>query len=250
MSQAQSSPESGLEPLLAVAVMFTELGERLLSATPADVFNVLTEIAVDRVPGAHAASVTTLRRGKFTTVGATDERARRADALQYDLGSGPCVDAILDQALYRPDDLRHDHRWPEYGRRVSAELGWSSMLSYRLGSDLVDGEMIAGLNIYSAQASAFDDLAVRTGLLLATHGALLMAATTHRDRAEHLDRALRNSRDIGVAIGVLMATHKLTRDQAFDLLRVASQNSNRKISDIAAEVGDTGHLDLRPHRDT
>ena len=250
MSETEPLPESAREPLLAVAVMFSELGERLLHAKSVDVFNVLCEMAVQRVPGAQAASVTTLRRGKFTTVGATDERARRGDALQYQLGSGPCVDAVLDQALYHPGDLRCDQRWPEYGRRVSAEIGWISMLSYRLGGELLDDETIAGLNVYSAQVSAFDDLAVRMGLLLATHGALLMAAGSHRERAAHFERALGNSRDIGVAIGVLMTKHNLTRDQAFDLLRVASQNTNRKLSDIAVEVGDTGHLDLNPRLET
>ncbi len=49
-----------------------------------------------------------------------------------------------------------------------------------------------------------------------------------------------------MAMGVVMATYKVTRDQAFDLLRVASQNSNRKLADIATEVIDTGALSL-PH---
>jgi hypothetical protein len=44
---------------------------------------------------------------------------------------------------------------------------------------------------------------------------------------------------------VLMTKHKITRSsQAFDLLRVASQNTNRKLADVATEVGGTGTLDL------
>jgi hypothetical protein len=45
-------------------------------------------------------------------------------------------------------------------------------------------------------------------------------------------------------MGVLVATLKVTRDQAFDLLRIASQNSNRRLVHIAAEVNDTGVLPL------
>ena len=37
-----------------------------------------------------------------------------------------------------------------------------------------------------------------------------------------------------------MAHHQLTRDQAFDLLRLASQRTNRKLADIAREVAETG----------
>lgn len=43
-------------------------------------------------------------------------------------------------------------------------------------------------------------------------------------------------------MGILMTRYRVTRDQAFDLLRITSQRSNRKLRDIAAEVGDTGIL--------
>jgi AmiR/NasT family two-component response regulator len=45
-------------------------------------------------------------------------------------------------------------------------------------------------------------------------------------------------------MGVLMANHKITRQEAFDLLRIASQRSNRKLRHIATQVADTGTLDL------
>jgi hypothetical protein len=41
-----------------------------------------------------------------------------------------------------------------------------------------------------------------------------------------------------------MTRYGLTRDQAFDLLRIASQHRNRKLSDIATEVAETGALEL------
>ena len=37
-----------------------------------------------------------------------------------------------------------------------------------------------------------------------------------------------------------MARRNLTRDQAFAILRYATQNSNRTLQDVAAEVADTG----------
>jgi AmiR/NasT family two-component response regulator len=39
-----------------------------------------------------------------------------------------------------------------------------------------------------------------------------------------------------------MARHRITREQAFGLLRMASQNSNRKLHDVARDVADTGEL--------
>jgi AmiR/NasT family two-component response regulator len=55
-------------------------------------------------------------------------------------------------------------------------------------------------------------------------------------------RALESNREIGVAMGILMQRHQLTREQAFDVLRGVSQDSNRKLSVVATEVADTGIL--------
>jgi AmiR/NasT family two-component response regulator len=43
-----------------------------------------------------------------------------------------------------------------------------------------------------------------------------------------------------------MARRLVTRDQAYDLLRRASQHSQRKLADIAAEVADIGILEFDP----
>ena len=50
------------------------------------------------------------------------------------------------------------------------------------------------------------------------------------------------NREIGAAVGILMATHNITQDQAFELLSNASQRLNRKLRDIASGIvrGDQG----------
>ena len=63
-------------------------------------------------------------------------------------------------------------------------------------------------------------------------------------QAGNLSQALQSNREIGVAMGILMNQHRFTRQEAFDVLRVASQNSNRKLADIAVEVADTGTLSI------
>jgi hypothetical protein len=245
---ADSDPDHTAQDsvLLDVAKMFDELGEQIRANDSTSAFDAVTEVAVTQVPGARAASITTFEHGRFTTVAATDDRARRADTIQYELGSGPCLDAIVEQSIYHPQDLRHDPRWPQYGSRVHDEVGWLSMLSYRLYPELAARELIAGLNIYSDIEHAFDTAALRIGLLLATHGAMAVAAQAKGDQNAQLVRALETSREIGVAVGVLMTRYRLTRDQAFDLLRISSQRTNRKLRDIALDVGDTGALPLDP----
>ena len=234
--------ESDASALRAIATMFAELGAQLHAPRSETCFAALTRVAAAQIAGTRSASVTTLRAGKFRTEAATDDLSRRGDALQYELGSGPCIDAIVDSAVYHPIDLRHDERWPAFGRRAWSELGVASMVSYRLSADFLPDEMIAGLNLYSDELDAFTSTAVWIGSLLATHGAAAIAAELNRDKAVNLEHALGTNREIGVAMGVLMARYRVTREQALDLLRITSQRSNRKLRDIATEVADTGIL--------
>lgn len=233
MSPSPLSDPAGL------AELSDELG-RLLPADNATLGEIV-DVATKWVPGTAGASITSYRSGHFTTDAATDERVRRADALQYELGSGPCVDAVLDDSIYHPDDLLTDDRWPEYGSRVAREQGYRSLLAYRLHTGVE--EVLSGLNLYADEPGAYDDAAVARGLLVATRA----ASSISRRKMEHLEKALANSREIGAAVGVLMATHKVTRDQAFDLLSVASQRRNRRLRDVAAEVVESGWL--RPRSD-
>jgi AmiR/NasT family two-component response regulator len=59
---------------------------------------------------------------------------------------------------------------------------------------------------------------------------------------ENLCRALEHSRDIGVAMGVLMSSRQVSRDEAFDLLREASMRTNRKLHLLVLDVIKTGVL--------
>ena len=203
----------------------------------------LVRAAADRVPGATEASVTMLRHGRLSTVASTGDAATRADALQHE-GVGPCAGAVLDETVHRGADGRCVGRrsWV-WGGRAHEEEGVRSALSYRLAV-LDHSETTAALNIYSEQPDAFDETSVNTGLVLATHASLLITAMLARDRADHLARALKSNREIGVAMGILMQRHRLTREQAFDILCVASQDANRKLADIATEVADTGILTI------
>jgi hypothetical protein len=224
-----------------LAAIFAELERELTALTDADsVLRLLTTRAVELVPGAEHAGITRGRNGRFETVGATDELVDDVDAVQYELGSGPCVDAILEATVFNAPDLRADQRWPDFGARA-ADLGVHSMLSFRLFTEN-NPDLIAGLNLYAGKPSAFDEASESMGMLFATHGALAVAGAAAQEKADNLVIALQNSREIGVAMGVLMARHQITREEAFNLLRIASQRMHRKLADVAGEVADTGTL--------
>ena len=246
MSRAQHDPA-------ALAGLFSGFGRELNSLRTVDeVMETISRRAFESIPAAQHAAISRGRKGKFETIAATSELPLEVDAIQYELCSGPCVDAILADTTYRVGDLAHDRTWPEFGRRASAEFGIHSMLSVRLY--LENDDLLAGLNLYSAELDAFDETDQTTAVLLATHGALAHTAARRQDKIDNLEQALVNSRRIGTAIGVLMASYRVTDEQAFDLLRIASQSRHRKLIAVAEDVIESGELELPPlpesrHRD-
>ena len=218
-------------------------GEVRGSADRAGALRAVTTACARMIPAADAAGVTVVTTRGYETRGATDELAERVDRIQFDVGDGPCIAAAVEQAAYRVDDLRTDARWPDFGPRAAEETGVLSMLAFRLFFE--DDELVAALNLYSRKPEAFDDAAQVTGLAASSYGAELITSERRNAEVGQLRTALESNRDIGAAVGVLMTLHKVTREQAFDLLRIASQNTHRKLIDIARDVIDTGSLELR-----
>ncbi|HEY2297180.1 MAG TPA: ANTAR domain-containing protein [Jatrophihabitans sp.] len=58
----------------------------------------------------------------------------------------------------------------------------------------------------------------------------------------NLEVALRSSRVIGTAVGILVERHKISPDTAFDFLVKASQCENRKLRDVAEDLVYSGEL--------
>ena len=65
-----------------------------------------------------------------------------------------------------------------------------------------------------------------------------------RRKIANLEVALITCRRIGAAMGILMARNQWTDEQAFAALRTLSQNTHRKMRDIAEDVVLTGGLDV------
>lgn len=228
-------------------MMFADMGEHLSAIQDTgSTLRELTKIAVERVPGAMYSGVTVGRSGKpFTTVGATDDLVNEVDAIQYALGTGPCVDAVVASTTFNAADLRVDPRWPDFGSKAFETAGIVSMLSIRLYIE-ADVDMIAGINMYSQQVDAFSASSETIAMLLATHGSLAVGRASAREQAQNLLVALESSREIGIAMGIVMTVARVTREQAFDLLRIVSQRLHRKLRDVATEIADTGALPELP----
>lgn len=56
------------------------------------------------------------------------------------------------------------------------------------------------------------------------------------EHAVQMEQALKSSRTIGAAIGLLMGNRHIGEDQAITVLKQVSQDTNRKMRDLAAEI--------------
>jgi GAF domain-containing protein len=224
-----------------LARQFADLTRTLLDVTPTvgGVLKLVVGAAIALVPDADLVSVT-LRDadGTFHTPVETDPVAARLDQVQYDHAEGPCVESARPDgpAVGWSPDVGHDARWPAFGP-AAARHGYHSVLATALLPDVRPPRLSGALNIYSRSPGAFDARAIDIALLLATHASLALAHTEAVASADleaaHLRRAV-DSRDvIGQAKGILMQRRGISADEAFDVLRRASQDLNVKLADLA-----------------
>jgi len=213
-----------------------ELLRRFLSGAD-DRHTMLTNItllAIETVPGCDMASITMVVDGIAMTPVFSHDVALQLDETQYDFGDGPCLAAIRHQGVER-FSTPSDQRWPLF--RAAAEHGVSGVLSV----PLVHEETASGaLNLYSTTVITYDDDAASVAALFAdqigiaaTRAALQAGAV---ELSQQLRQAMESRATIEQAKGALMAAEKITPDEAFDVLRRASQRENRKLRDIAADI--------------
>ncbi len=202
-----------------------------------DVLGEVTDIAARGIPGAESTSITLVRGEKAFTAAHTGEIALAADELQYERGYGPCMDAGRAGVVIRIDDMRSEQRYPDYTLRV-VEVGVRSSLSMPLP---YQGSAIGALNIYSTRPQAFSSVeSEEAATAVAEAVAVAVANADAHDRlAEHarnMRLAMESRAVIEQAKGVLMAQRGVDAEQAFEILRQASQRSNRKLRDVAAGI--------------
>jgi GAF domain-containing protein len=202
-----------------------------------DILGDIVAIAARGVPGADSTSITLVRGDVGYTAAHHGEMALAADELQYERGYGPCLDAGRGGIALRVDDMRTEERWPDYAVRV-LETGVRSSLSVPLP---FQNAVIGALNMYSAEPAAFaGDESLEAGQAVAESIAVVVAnADAHAQLAEqtrNMRQAMESRAAIEQAKGVLMAQRHVSAEEAFEILRAASQRYNRKLRDIALGI--------------
>ena len=197
------------------------------------VLQAIVDSAVALIPGCDHATIATMVKGEFTTIAASDDVARTVDGFEREVGDGPCVDAIIDDAFQYDPDITVNCQWPTLAAKVLEHTPVRGMVGYRL---VVEGRKSGALNVFSDTAGALTAESADAGAVLAAFASVAITAAANHERAEQLQLGLESNREIGKAIGLLMAAHRISSDEAFELLRTTSTRLNVKLAVIAAKV--------------
>jgi GAF domain-containing protein len=207
-----------------------------------DVLSTIVKVAVDSLPGIDHAGISLIHPGnRFETRAATGELVWQLDALQYETGEGPCLDAIRpgSPAVVTVNQIRHEQRWPKYVPEA-VRNGLAAQMGIRLfTSDGVSG----GLNLYATATDEIDPTVATMAELLATHAAISLG---HARREADLNAALRTREKIGQAVGMVMQKFDVDADVAFSYLARVSQTENVKLREVANRIVDRRWHDLEP----
>jgi GAF domain-containing protein len=194
------------------------------------------DLAVRSIPSCDAVGVTLRNVEGSSTRAATGGLVYEVDQYQYEVGEGPCLEAVSTRSIVEVKDMATEERWPSFARHA-ADRGIHSSLSLPM---VVRGEPLGALNLYAFRSGAFDESSRQTGAMFAAQAAVVVANAQTYAASVSLTQELRQALDsratIDQAIGILMARTGCSDETAFDQLRVRSQSTNRKLREVAADL--------------
>jgi hypothetical protein len=167
------------------------------------------------------------------TISATDSRAERVDELQFDLGEGPCWDALSTRRpILEPDLTRTTTPWPAFSLAIQAE-DISALFAFPLTFGPLE---IGAIDLYSIdpvsltqeqqeQAQALSDIVSRI---------ILRHAVDHVDSTETATPFSR--RLVHQATGMVLAQLDIRAEDAYLLLQARAFADNRPMQEVAYDV--------------
>lgn len=237
------------DELTDIESTFAEVAESLFAARSVEgTLARIVQLAVLAIDGCEAAGVLAVGDdGAPRTLAASSSLAGTIHQLQIDVDEGPCLAAACGGSTVYASDLVDDARWPAFTPAAVA-AGIRTVLAHTLSA-----EKPGALNLYAALPEAFGVHARAQAALFATLARLALDSAQERaldeERGSNLAEALRTRELIGQAQGILMERERITGDQAFGVLRQASQHLNVKLREVAATLVETGKSPDRGSRE-
>ena len=190
------------------------------------------------IPGT-GASVSILASAKGqSTICASDEIATRLDELQFDLGEGPCWEAMTSRRPVIASRLRSADfpAWPMFAQAVRSDQTFdvASMFAFPLSVGSLD---IGAVDVYSLTEENLNPTQIADAMELAGLAAWQVLRRILADDRGHDDNAGDMCRrEVHQATGMVLAQLEITADDAALLLRAHAFATSRTVRDVANDI--------------
>lgn len=229
--------EESVPPVSGDARRFARLARHLAeNGDRSTAGQAIAEAAVE-VVGCTCAAVAHLERGdrvRFGIPGAgVGSIVTRIAAIVDEVGEAPALTAVDRLEVMVSADLTREPRWPEYAARVVAQTPIRSVMVFPLH---LHTQTFGVLVLYADRPGFFVAGKADLAAVYADHATVVLARALAAEQSTNLRVALESNRAIGQAIGILMSRYRIREADAFDILRLASQATHRKVREIAQDV--------------
>jgi len=185
-------------------------------------------------------SVATMGRLLRTeTVSASDATAARLDELQFDLGEGPCWDAVAERRPVLEGSIRGAARrtWPAFSRALLDHEGVEALFAFPL---LLGPLALGAMDLWCDRPGDLPDVSARRASTLADDVSRHLLRRAVRDVADDQAEEVRvdkySRRRVHQATGVVLAQADVSAEDAELLLRGHAFAKGVSMTEIADDV--------------
>ncbi len=221
-----------------LAAVFVEVADTLVDDF--DAIDFLHDLAghAATVSGAEAVGVMLVdHHGRLQNVASSNENGKLLELLQIQSDEGPCIDCFASgQPVVNADLATAQDRWPRFAP-AARNAGFGSVHAFPMR---LRDNVIGALNLFGHPSTHFTSAETRVVQALADIAtiAILQERSVTRAEAvtEQLQGALNSRVIIEQAKGAMAQLEGTTTSEAFQRLRTEARSSQRRLTDVAAEV--------------
>jgi hypothetical protein len=175
-----------------------------------------------------------------STICSSNATAARLDELQFDLGEGPCWDAMATRRPVLHSDFRHDDAgvWPIFTRAVHEDPRGGDVHAIYAFPLFVGSLDIGAVDLYSTTSTPLQSHEVADASELASVAAWQVLRRILSDTAtdDAAGPGTYNRREVHQATGMVLAQLDITAEEAALLLRAHAFSSGRSVAEVANDV--------------
>ena len=194
----------------------------------------LCRVATDDLAASGVGITLVSGQGDMVSVATSGSRTARLEALQLELGEGPCVEAFQSRRPVLVPDLNAISvtQWPGYSRAARAE-GLRAVFALPLQ---VGAGRLGALDVYRDEIDALSSVALTRALTYAELAirALLQAQDSNESELNLEDQNVGST--LYLAQGMVMVQLGVSAADALARLRAHAYAENRTLGDVADDI--------------